>query len=205
MPKILITAFDPFGGEPINPALEAVMRLPDEMNGTSIIKRELPTVFGKSVDVLYAILAEVQPDIVISVGQAGGRPGISLERVAINVDDAHISDNEGVQRTGTPIVDDGPAAYFSTLPIKAIIDALHQAEIPASISNTAGAFVCNHVMYSALHYAAMNQPKLKAGFVHIPYTLRQTLDKPSKPSMSTGHVVEGLKVIIQATVSDFSN
>ena len=195
--KILITAFDPFGGETINPALNAVMRLPDEIDGIHIIKRELPTVFGKSVDILYAALEKEKPDAVISVGQAGGRPAITIERIAINIDDAHIPDNEGIQITDTPIIEDGPAAYFTTLPIKAIINDLHQAGIPAAISNTAGTFVCNHVMYSALHYAALNQPELKAGFIHIPYEPRQTVDKPEKPSMSLNDVVDGLKIIIK--------
>jgi len=202
MPNVLITAFDLFGGGLINPALEAVMLLPDEINGITVIKKEIPTVFGESVDVLYTALALAQPDAVICVGQAGGRPDITIERVAINVDDAHIPDNAGIERVDTPVVEGGPAAYFSTLPIKAIVNALRQAEIPASVSNSAGTFVCNHVMYAALHYAATRRVTMKAGFVHIPYTLRQVLDKPTKPSMSTENVVKGLKVVITTAVGD---
>ena len=197
MKKVLVTAFDPFGGEKLNPALEALMILPDELEGIKIIKREIPTVFGKSFDVLYAALVEELPDVVISVGQAGGRSAISLERIAINIDDARINDNEGVQRIDSPIVEEGPAAYFTSLPIKDIVQALHQAGIPASVSNSAGTFVCNHLMYATLHYAATKQPQLKAGFVHIPYLPKQVLDKPAKPSMSTENVVEALALIIK--------
>jgi len=200
MKKVLITAFDPFGGESINPALEAVMLLPDELDEIKIIKQELPTIFSNSADVLCKTLELERPDALISVGQAGGRVNISVERVAINIDDARIPDNDGAIRTDTPIVKGAPAAYFSTLPIKTIIRNLHQAGIPAAVSDSAGTFVCNHVMYTALHYGAINQPELKAGFVHIPYTPIQTVDKPKMPSMSTENVLEGLKIIIKTAV-----
>ena len=199
-PKILITAFDPFGGESINPALEAVMQLPDELDGIVIIKRELPTVFDKSAEILRQILEEVRPDAVISVGQAGGRTGITIERVAINIDDARIEDNAGVKREDSPIEPAGPAAYFSTLPIKTIAADLKEAGIPAAVSDSAGTFVCNHIMYSALHYAAIKQPGLKAGFVHIPYLPQQVVDKPRVASMGGDIVVVGLKVIIKSVV-----
>jgi len=195
--KILVTAFDPFGGESINPALNAVMQLPDEIEGIIIVKKELPTVFGKSVDVLYGALEEEQPDALISVGQAGGRPNITLERIAINIDDARFADNDGVKLVDTPVVEGGAAAYFATLPVKEIIRSLHDAEIPAAISNTAGTFVCNHVMYAALHYAAVNCPGLIAGFVHIPYEAKQAVGKPMAPFMPLESVVAGLEVIIR--------
>jgi len=194
--KILVTAFDPFGGESVNPALAAVMQLPDEMDGISIIKKELPTAFGRGGDILRSILDEEKPDAVISVGQAGGRAGITIERVAINIDDARIPDNDGIKREDTPIEPTGPAAYFSTLPIKAIVGALQDAGIPAAVSDSAGTFVCNHVMYTALHYAALKQPGLKAGFVHIPYLPGQVVDKPAVASMSVETVVAGLKMAI---------
>ncbi|MCL2361275.1 MAG: pyroglutamyl-peptidase I [Defluviitaleaceae bacterium] len=201
MKKALITAFDPFGGETINPALEAVMALPNEIDGIKIIKLELPTVYIKSIDTVISALESECPDILIMVGQAGGRPNVTLERVAINIDDATIPDNEGKRHSDTPIVEGGPVAYFSTLPIKDIIKALHKNEIPAAISDSAGTFVCNHVSYGALHYAAKYLPMLKAGFVHIPFAPKQTLNKPKMPSMSKETVVQGLEVIVTAVVS----
>ncbi|MCL2420469.1 MAG: pyroglutamyl-peptidase I [Defluviitaleaceae bacterium] len=197
MKKVLITAFDPFGGEPVNPALEAVMRLPDEIDGVTIIKKEIPTVFGKSAEILCQALEQEKPDAVISVGQAGGRTHISIERVAINIDDARIPDNEGNQPIDMPIVEGGPTAYFATLPVKAIIRDLIDAGIPTAISETAGTFVCNHLMYAALHYAAEKQPDLKAGFIHIPYLPEQTLDKAKMPSMSADSVADSLKVMVR--------
>ena len=202
MKKAIITAFNPFGGEAINPALEAVISLPDELDGTKIIKLELPTVYGRSINVLLENLKKECPDILIMVGQAGGRPGITIERIAVNVDDTAMPDNDGAVHIDIPVVAGSPAAYFSTLPIKHIIKMLHEAEIPAAISDSAGTFVCNHVFYGAMHYAAVNLHDLKAGFVHIPYAPKQTLDKPKMPSMSKEVVVEGLKVIIKATHQD---
>ena len=196
MKKILITAFDPFGGEKTNPALEAVMALPDDIKGAKIIKQELPTVYGKSLDILYSKIESERPDAVICVGQAGGRPNISIERIAVNIDDTEMPDNEKAVHTDKPIVPEGPAAYFSGLPVKKIISNLHKAGIPASISNTAGTFVCNHVMYGVLHYADINKLNLPAGFIHIPYAPKQTIEKPSSPSMSADIVVNALKVII---------
>jgi len=202
MKKVLVTAFDPFGGETTNPALEAVMRLPDQLNGAIIAKQELPTVFNKSVHVLFQALEAERPDIIISVGQAGGSACISLERVAININDANIVDNDGFQPVDTPVVEDAPTAYFTTLPIKAIQRQLRQAEIPSAISNSAGTYVCNHVMYAALHYAATRQPTLKAGFIHIPYLPTQTLFKPSSPSISLENAIASLKIIIQTACDD---
>ena len=150
---------------------------------------------------LYELLDQEQPDAVICVGQAGGRPNITVERVAINQDDARIPDNEGAQPIDRTIVEDGPAAYFSTLPIKAMVRDMKKALIPAAISNTAGTFVCNHIMYGALHYGATKQPNLKAGFVHIPYLPMQTVDKPTMPSMSQDEIVKGLTELIKTVVN----
>ena len=202
MKKILVTGFDPFGGETTNPALHAVMALPDVVDGIQIIREALPTVYGKSFDVLQPILVQARPHAAILVGQAGGRSHIAIERVAINIDDAKMADNEGVIHTDQPIAPDGPAAYFATLPVKAIVDDLHQAAIPGAISNTAGTFVCNHVMYKTLHYAATNQTGMKAGFIHVPYLPTQTLTKPTAPSMSLDYIVAGLKIIIQTVGRD---
>jgi len=200
MKKILVTGFDPFGGEKINPALVAVKQLPNDIDGVQIVKKEIPTVFNKSIEILYKALKEEQPDAVICVGQAEGRSTISVERVAINQDDALIPDNEGTQPIDRMIISDGPAAYFSTLPIKAMVRDMKASKIPASISNTAGTFVCNHLMYAALHYAALNQSNLKAGFVHIPYLPMQVVDKPNMPSMSCADIVKGLTTLIQTTI-----
>ena len=201
MKKVLVTGFDTFGGEPVNPALMSVMQLPDEILGVQIIKKEIPTVFDKSIEVLYQTLKEEQPDMVICVGQAGGRPNITVERVAINQDDARSPDNEGAQPIDRTIFAEGPAAYFATLPIKAMVQNMKAAGIPAAVSNTAGTFVCNHIMYGALHFAATQQPSLKAGFVHIPYVPMQTVDKPTMPSMSVADIVTGLTILIETGIN----
>lgn len=139
--------------------------------------------------------------MVICVGQAGGRPNITVERVAINQDDARIPDNEGAQPIDRTIFAEGPAAYFATLPIKAMVQNMKAAGIPAAVSNTAGTFVCNHIMYGALHFAATQQPSLKAGFVHIPYVPMQTVDKPTMPSMSVADIVTGLTILIETGIN----
>lgn len=200
MKKILVTCFDPFGGATVNPSQMAVTQLPDEIEGAQVIKQVIPTVFGKSIDTLYGALKKEAPDAVICVGQAGGRPTITVERVAINIDDARIPDNESGQPIDTAIVPDGPPAYFATLPIKAMVKNCNEAGIPAAISNTAGTFVCNHLMYAACHYAAEHQPKLKAGFVHIPFVPEQTTDKPTMPSMSCADIVTALTSLIKTTI-----
>jgi pyroglutamyl-peptidase I len=145
--KILVTGFDPFGDDVINPAIEAVKRLPDTIDGAEIIKLEIPTVFYKSADVVKKAIEKEQPDYVLNIGQAGGRYELTPERVAINLDDARIADNEGQQPIDKEIKEDGDAAYFSQLPIKAMVDYMKKENIPASVSNTAGTFVCNHIMY----------------------------------------------------------
>ena len=200
MKKVLITCFEPFGGERVNPSQMAITQLPDEINGVEILKQVMPTVFGKSIDTLYSVLKKEAPDAVICVGQAGGRPSLTVERIAINIDDARIPDNDGNQPIDTPVFVDGPSAYFATLPIKAMVKKCNDIGIPAAISNTAGTFVCNHLMYAVCHYAALNQPKLKAGFVHIPFVPEQTTDKPTMPSMSCADIITGLKSFIKTTI-----
>jgi len=198
--KILAAAFEPFGGESINPALEAVMRLPDEIDGFKVVKTQLPVVYRKSIDVLYEALKNEKPLAVISVGQAGGQPDIRIERVAINIDDTANPDNDGAKPVDIPIYEGAPAAYFATFPIKCIISNLKEHGIPASISNSAGTYVCNHVMYATLHYAAQHQPDMKAGFVHIPFLPSQAIDKSNTPSMSAEIVVDALEIIIKTVV-----
>jgi len=192
MKKILFTGFEPFGGENINPSWEAVAALPAEIDGIQIVTAKIPVVFGKSAAVLLEILQRELPCAVICVGQAGGRVAITIERVAINCDDASIDDNEGNRPIDEMIARDGPDAYFATLPIKAMVDNLRQNGIPAAVSNSAGTYVCNHVMYAALHYAATRKLPLAAGFVHIPYLPSQVVDKAASPSMSLEMLTAGL-------------
>lgn len=178
--KIIVTGFDPFGGEKINPSIECVKALP-EVEGVELIRLELPTVFKESAKRLNEVINEVKPDAVLSVGQAGGRPGITMERIAINVDDARIPDNISQQPIDETIQTKGAAAYFSTLPIKRIVKAIREAGISAEVSNSAGTFVCNHIMYQALFAATKANKPFKAGFMHIPFIPEQTTDKPSLP------------------------
>ena len=198
--KIIVTGFDPFGGEKINPSIECVKALP-EIEGVELIRLELPTVFKESAKRLNEAINEVKPDAVLSVGQAGGRPGITMERIAINVDDARIPDNISQQPIDEAIQLDGEAAYFTTLPIKRIVKAIREAGIPAEISNTAGTFVCNHIMYQALFAATKADKPFKAGFMHIPFIPEQTTDKPS---LSLEESTKALQIAIE-TIRDYIN
>ena len=197
--KILVTGFDPFGGEPTNPAIESVKRIDENIEGAEIIKLEIPTVFHKAADVVEAKIKEVKPDVILSVGQAGGRYGITVERVAINEDDARIEDNEGNQPIDVKIREDGAPAYFASLPIKAMVEEIKKENIPASVSNSAGTFVCNHIMYQDL-YLAEKYGDIKAGFIHVPFLTEQVLDKPNTASMSLDDIVRGLNAAIRAIV-----
>jgi len=197
--KILVTGFDPFGGEETNPAIESVKRIDENIEGAEIIKLEIPTVFHKASDVVEAKIKEVKPDVILSVGQAGGRYGITVERVAINEDDARIEDNEGNQPIDVKIREDGAPAYFASLPIKAMVEEIKKENIPASVSNSAGTFVCNHIMYQDL-YLAEKYGDIKAGFIHVPFLTEQVVDKPNTASMSLDDIVRGLNAAIRAIV-----
>ena len=198
--KILVTGFDPFGGEEVNPAIETVKRLPDTISGAKIIKLEIPTVCHQSLRVIDEAIARYDPDVVLSVGQAGGRPDITVERVGINVDDCRIPDNAGNQIVDEPIYADGPAAYFVTVPIKAMVQRIRERNIPASVSNTAGTFVCNHVTYGVCHLLAVKYPGKRSGFIHIPFLPQQAVDKKNMPSMSQDMMVEAITAAIEAVV-----
>ena len=198
--KILVTGFDPFGGEKVNPALEAVKSLPSVIHGAEIRWVEIPTVFYQSAEVLEAEIVRYQPNVVLCIGQAGGRTSLTPERVAINQDDARIPDNQGNQPIDTPIRLDGEAAYFSTLPIKAMVQAIKEEGLPASVSNTAGTFVCNHLMYQALYLADKKFPNVRAGFMHIPYMTEQVINKPNTASMNLVDIVKGIEAAIGAIV-----
>lgn len=198
--KVLVTGFDPFGGDKINPAIEAVKKLPDQIKGAEIIKLEIPTVFNKSAKVVKQAIEEYQPDYVLNVGQAGGRSALTPERVAININDGRIPDNEGYQPLGEPIQEDGTTAYFTQLPIKAMVKAIREVGIPADISNTAGTYVCNHIMYQVQYMRAKEFSNLKAGFIHIPFLPEQVVSRPNTPSMSLNNIVKGLTAAIAAII-----
>ena len=199
--KVLVTGFDPFGGEPINPAWEAVKAMKDTIAGAEIVKMQIPTVVGKSIEKNHQKMKELQPDLVISVGQAGGRFGVTPERVAINVTDARIPDNEGNQPIDEPIFPDGPAAYFSNLPVKAMVQAIKDAGYPSVLSNSAGTYICNHVMYGILYYIEKEFPNVRGGFIHVPYAPSQVVNKPSTPSMALADITASLEAAVAAAVS----
>ena len=196
--KILLTAFDPFGGHSTNPALEAVNRVRSQSDSIEIIKKVVPTVFGDSIQAAAAEIDAARPDAVLCVGLAGGSSALCLERVAINIDDALIPDNQGNQPIDRPIVPGGPAAIFSTLPIKAMVQAIQQAGLPAQVSNSAGTFVCNHLMYGVLHHIQRRRLKIRAGFMHVPCTPEQTIHQPERPSMSLANITLGIEAAVAA-------
>lgn len=199
--KILVTGFDPFGGETINPAIESVKRLPDTIAGAQIIKLEIPTVVHTSLACINDAIRTHKPDMVLSIGQAGGRSDITVERVGINIDDCRIPDNAGNQPIDVAIYEDGPTAYFSNLPIKAMVQEIRAHGIPASISNSAGTFVCNHVLYGVRYMIEHDFKGMKSGFIHIPFLPSQVVDKANQPSMALDVIVEGLKKAIEAMVT----
>lgn len=189
--KILVTGFTPFGGEQINPSWEAVRRLPNRIGRAELIKHEIPAEFDASGAALHKLLTELRPDAVLCVGQYGGANGIRVERVAVNLRDARIADNAGRQPTDEPVVTGGPDAYFATIPTRRIVDALRERDIPARLSYSAGTFVCNDLLYRALHESAQGYPAMRCGFIHVPYLPEQTRDG-SAPSMSLALMVEAL-------------
>lgn len=200
--KVLITGFDPFGGESINPAWEAVKMMKDTIAGAEIVKMQIPTVVGKSIEKIHEKMKEINPDIVLSIGQAGGRFGVTPERVAINITDARIPDNEGNQPIDTPIFVDGPAAYFTNLPVKAMVESIKNAGYPSVLSNTAGTYICNHVMYGILHYIDKEFPNIRGGFIHVPYAASQVVNKPGTPSMAIADITAALEAAVQAAVEN---
>ena len=197
MKKLLLTAFTPFDGERINPALEAVKLVKDKIGNLLIVKLEVPTVFGQSIDTVREAIEREKPDFVLSIGQAGGRAEITPERVAINLNDARIPDNEGNQPIDEPVFPDGENAYFSTLPVKAMVEAIRKEGLPSSLSNSAGTYVCNHLMYGVLYYLD-KRPVIKAGFIHVPYIPEQTKNKKEMPALELSEIVRGLEAAITA-------
>lgn len=201
--KVLVTGFDPFGGDKVNPAYEAVKKMPAEIAGAEIIKLEVPTVFGKSSQVVREAIKEHQPEIVICVGQAGGRSAVSFERVAINLAEARIPDNEGNQPFDTALEEDGPAAYFTTLPIKAMTKNVQDHGLPAYISYTAGTFVCNDIMYRLLHVLHTEFPTIRGGFIHVPFSPDQVIERPvGTASMSLSDIADSLTYAVEAAIEN---
>lgn len=187
--RLLVTGFDPFGGESINPAWEAVQRLPDSVGNFVLCKLQIPTVFGKAAETVLALAKELRPDVILSVGQAGGRSSVTPERIGVNIRDARIPDNAGNIPSGERIAPDGPAAYFSTLPVKEMAAKIQEAGLPAAVSNSAGAFVCNDVLYSLLHH--YHDTKTRVGFIHVPY-----LPSQGSPSLPLEDTVRALVLAI---------
>lgn len=191
MKRLLITGFDPFGGESINPSWEAVKRLPETIGEYELCKLQIPTVFGLAARIVLEKAAEFGPDVIISVGQAGGRAAVTPERVGINVRDARIADNQGNRPCDEPIVPGGTAAYFATIPVKAMVQKVSEAGLSAAVSNTAGTFVCNDVLYSLLnHYEGTT---VRAGFIHVPF-----LPEQGSPSMTLEDIVKALTACVEA-------
>ena len=200
--KVLVTGFDPFGGEAVNPAYEAVKLLPDEIAGAELVKLEIPTVFSKSILMVEKGIEQYHPDIVINVGQAGGYSCVAMEQVAVNLAEARIPDNDGEQPMGEPLREDGENAYFSTLPIKAMVQNVRRHKIPCRISYSAGTYVCNCVMYNVLYLAAKKYPGIRAGFIHVPYVTEQAVDKPNgTPFMTLELIAKTLEYAIEAAVN----
>ena len=196
---VLLTGFDAFGGERLNPSWLAVQALHGRrIAGHRVVAAQLPTVFDGSLHVLRGLLKQHRPALVICVGQAGGRSALSLERVAINVNDARIADNAAAQPIDTPVIASGPAAYFTTLPIKAMLLALQRAGVAAEVSQTAGTFVCNHVFYGLMHLLVTQRGfrRTRGGFIHMPY-----LPDHGMPSMALGGMVRGLRLAVRCALS----
>ncbi len=199
LPSVLLTGFEPFGGEAVNPSGLAVMALHGRrIAGHRVVAALLPTVFGAALSRLDTLLRQHRPALVICVGQAGGRAALSLERVAINLDDARIADNAAQQPIDTPVVPGGPAAYFTTLPVKAMLFALERAHIAAEVSQTAGTFVCNHVFYGLMHALATRRAyrRTRGGFIHVPW-----LPEQGAPSMALDDLVRGLRLAVRVALT----
>jgi pyroglutamyl-peptidase len=201
MPNILLTGFEPFGGEAVNPAWLIAQSLDGEViEGARVVALQLPCVFGDSLRVLHRALTQHRPQLVLALGQAGGRTDLTPERVAINVDDARIPDNAGQRPIDTPIVAGAPAARFSTLPIKAMVAAMQAAGLRASVSQTAGTFVCNHVFYGLMH-ALRRRPTVRAGFMHVPLVPEQAAAQAGQPSMTLSDMQRGVRVALAAALT----
>ncbi|MBI3918560.1 MAG: pyroglutamyl-peptidase I [Betaproteobacteria bacterium] len=196
--RALVTGFEPFGGENTNASREAVLRLPPRVDGIEIATAILPTSYARSIAELDAAIAHARPHIVLCVGQAGDRTALNVERVAINVQDTTLADNDGARPVDRPIVAGGPPACFATLPIKKAVAALQAAGLAAQLSNSAGTFVCNHVFYGLMRLAARKKHRFKAGFLHVPQ-LSVVTRASGNPAMALADIVRGIEVILRVS------
>jgi len=199
--KALVTGFEPFGGDMVNPSYEALKRLPRRLGALHIATAPLPVAYGGALPTLREAIAVSMPDIVLCTGLAGGRAELSLERVAINIDDARIPDNDGNQPIDRSVVGGGPAAYFATLTIKAAVAALREAGLPAAVTNSAGTFLCNHVFYGLMHEAGLGGNRFRGGFLHVPYLPSQAARMPGAPSMALEQIVEAIEIILSVAAA----
>ena len=191
MKRLLITGFEPFGGESVNPSWEAVSRLQEEINGYELVKLRIPVVFGESAQTVLQAFEEFHPDVILCIGQAGGRSAITPELVGINLRHATIPDNVGNQPKDEPIIVGGETAYFSTLPVRKIAEAINASGIPSQVSYSAGAYVCNDVLYTLL--SCLKDTQTRVGFIHIPYCTEQE----KQPSMPLNEIIKALTIAIQ--------
>ncbi len=199
MLRVLVTGFEPFGGESVNPselAAHGLAAAPPP--GLRLATAVLPVSYAGALPALRAAIARQEPDVVLGTGLAGGRPHIAVERIAINVDDARIPDNDGARLIDAPVVAGGPAAYFATVPIKALTVAIRAALVPAEVSQSAGTFLCNHVFYQCCHIAATERPGLRVGFLHLPWLPEQAITRPGEASMTLPAVLAGLHAALTA-------
>lgn len=197
--RVLVTGFDPFGGSMVNASMEAVRRLPSRIGRLEIAAAQLPTSYGRAPAALEAAIAESGPALVLCVGEAADRSALCIERIAVNIRDARIPDNDGAQPVDVPIIPGGPAAYLATLPVRAAVAALNAAELPAEISMSAGTFVCNHVFYSLMHLAALRGQPFRGGFLHVP---RLPQDKGSAAPITLDDLVRGIGIVLETTADD---
>lgn len=201
--KVLVTGFNPFGGETINPAYEAVKLLPDEIKGAQIIKIEIPTVFNKGAKVVEDAIEKYSPDAVLCVGQSGNKGYLAVERVGINLCAARKPDNEGVVPKEGPIREDGKNAYFATLPVKAMVEHIKSKGVPSFASYSAGTYVCNDVLYLLLYTLENKYPHIKGGFIHVPFAVEQAARKKQNvPCMAIETTAKGLEYAIEAIVEN---
>lgn len=192
MKQLLITGFEPFGGETVNPSWEAVRLLPEELGDYRLTKLQIPTVFGRAAGTVLEAARTLQPDVILCIGQAGGRSGVTPEVVGINLREARIPDNAGNQPENVPVVENAPAAYFSTVPVRAMVASIRDAGVPAALSYSAGAFVCNDVLFSLLHH--YRETETRVGFVHVPFLPEQA--KENVPSLPLADIVAALTAAI---------
>lgn len=202
LPRVLLTGFEPFDGELINPAMEVVHELAGErIAGHRVEPATLPVTFGEAYVALYAAIERVEPSLVLCVGQAGGRARISLERCALNLIDARVPDNAGRQPIDVPVIAGAPAAFFSTLPVKAMLQAMQASGVPAELSLSAGTYVCNAVFFALMQHLAQRDDGLRGGFAHIPYLPVQAARHPGTPCMALDTLSKGLGIAIEAALT----